>query len=100
MDDLDLSFLGNCPVCSAQYVKSRTSVVDKLKEAITLHIDCTQCKSSILVSVHAGLKGLVTTIGMPTDLVKSDLKRLKQSSLITVDDVLDMHTFLEKNESR
>ncbi len=98
MNKLDLNFLGNCPICSATYQQGKTSVISKKDEAIVLHIDCVKCQSSVLLTLQSGLKGLVTTVGVPTDLKKSDFEMLKNSSKITSDDVLDLHTFLEKKD--
>lgn len=93
----DLKFVGNCPVCSEPYQKERTSVVDQGQDAISLHVDCAKCASSILLTVSSGLKGLVTTVGVPTDIGKSDIPKIKRSSRVTTDDVIKLHAFLEHN---
>jgi hypothetical protein len=36
------------------------------------------------------------TVGMLTDLSKEDLGMLKSNSTITVDDVIDMHEYIEE----
>lgn len=92
----NLKFLGSCPVCSEPYAEKRTAVIDEGKETITLHIDCAKCQSSILLAVNPGLKGLVTTVGIPTDITKNDLAKIKKVSRITSDDVLELHSFLER----
>ena len=96
MDKIDLKFLGSCPVCASSYDRNKTSIVDKFQENITLHIECARWGSSVLVSINAGLRGLVTTVGMPTDLSKSDLKRLKKATKVTTDEVLELHMMLEQ----
>ena len=96
VNKVDLKFLGNCPVCSEPYRQEKISVVDKGKEAINLHIDCAKCGSSMLLAVNSGLKGMVTTIGIPTDVSKVDLPKIRNTSRITADDILELHTYLER----
>jgi hypothetical protein len=92
-------FFGNCPHCATPLRQERALPVDKNTETITFHIDCVSCKSSILLTIQSGAPGLITTIGMPTDLTKGDLDRMKKTTrAITVDDVLELHTYLEKKK--
>jgi|SRR3989338_4325730 len=83
--------LGNCSICSAPYEKSRTRVVEENQDTITLHIDCAGCGSSALVAIQAGFKGFITTVGMPTDLTKTDLNRLRRRTQVNSDDVIKLH---------
>jgi len=91
-------FLGSCPYCSVELRQEKAMVVKKDAEAITFHVDCVSCKSSLLLSVQSGVPGLVTTVGVPTDLEKRDITRFKKDMrAITTDDVLDLHAYLEKD---
>lgn len=111
MRDIDAQYLGSCPVCSAAYTQEHAAIVQHTDSDtssspnasqgghITFHVDCAQCASSVLVAIRSSNEGLVTTIGMPTDLTKKDVSRLRNASYITSDEVLDLHTYLEKNEN-
>lgn len=99
MKKSDITFLGNCPVCAAAYRQECASVVEKQGDALTFHVDCKECASSALLTVYSGLKGFVTTVGVPTDLAKADLARVKRSKRLTSDDVLELHTFLESKKT-
>jgi hypothetical protein len=92
----EFKFLGNCPVCAEPFRHERAHLVEKNAEAVMLHLDCGHCNGSLLLAVYSGVQGLVTTVGLPTDLKKSDLPKLsKNSHTITADDVLALHAFLE-----
>lgn len=99
MSKEEITFLGNCPVCASSYKKEQTSVVEKRDGVLTIHVDCPKCASSALLTVYSGVKGLVTTVGAPTDLTKADLERVKRSRRLTGNDVLELHTFFERKET-
>ncbi len=96
----ELKSLGNCQVCFAPYRAERAVVLEKNDEAVTIHVDCAKCASSALVTIYSGVKGLVTSVGVPTDLSKSDLERIKKSKRVTHDEVLELHAFLERSERK
>jgi len=91
-------FLGSCPHCSSELRQEKAVIVKKDSEAVTFHVDCVSCKSSLLLTVQSGVPGLVTTVGVPTDLEKKDIARFKKDvRAITTDDVLELHAYLEKD---
>lgn len=71
---------------------------------MSFYIDCGRCSSSVIVTVFFPLSGLVTTVGMLTDLSREDLKKIGKLSPLSADEVLDMHVYLEslgqKNQSK
>jgi len=90
--------LGSCPHCSAELHQEKATIVKKDVKAATFHVDCVSCKSSLLLTVQSGVPGLVTTVGIPTDLEKKDILRFKKDvRAITADDVLELHAYLEKD---
>lgn len=100
MNKDEITFLGSCSICAAVYEKKRISIVEKNEDVLTVHVDCPKCLSSALLSVYSGIRGLVTTVGIPTDLTKADLERVKRSRRISSDDVLELHNFLERKETK
>ena len=74
-------------------------MVERQDSSVTLHLDCRRCRGSLLLSVGSGVPGMLTTVGMPTDLTKNDLGRLKRTGrVITADDVLELHSYLERKK--
>lgn len=92
----DLKFLGSCPICSKKFSPSRASQIEKAGPMETLYVECAMCGSSVVLGVVKNVPGLVTTIGMLTDMKKEDIARLRHTPPISFDDILEMHKYLEK----
>ncbi len=58
--------------------------------------ECGKCKSSVILFVTGKVRGIVTTVGMLTDLTHEDLALLKLRAPLTADDVLEVHRHLER----
>ncbi len=91
----EIKFLGNCPICNKKYNSDNASVLEKNQEFMSFYINCEHCLSSVIVAVFFPLSGLVTTIGMLTDVSREDLKKMKKLSPLTADEVLEMHVHME-----
>lgn len=61
----------------------------------TLYVECTKCKSSVVLGVMKHIPGLVTTVGMLTDMKREDIDRFRNLPPLTSDDVLEVHRHLE-----
>ncbi|MFY9457995.1 MAG: hypothetical protein WAP23_03680 [Candidatus Spechtbacterales bacterium] len=92
----DLKFLGNCPICSKKFNSSDASKIEKTESAETLYVECRTCGSSVVLGVVKNVPGLVTTIGMLTDMKKNDIERFRSMPPISLDDILEMHKYLER----
>lgn len=53
-----------------------------------IHVDCDVCKSSLLITLIKNNAGVVTNVGVLTDLHKEDFARFKSMLAITVDDII------------
>lgn len=84
-----------CPNCSHRFNRAEASIIGNKGNSILIHITCPKCKISVISSVSLSNAG-VMTVGMLTDLSKEDLSMLKEDNAITVDDVIDMHEYIEK----
>lgn len=91
----DPKFLGNCPICSNKFNPSCASQIEKVESVETLYVECKTCGSSVVLGVVKNIPGLVTTIGMVTDMKEDDIERLRNMPPISSDDVLEMHKYLE-----
>ena len=96
----EVQFLGQCPICNSKYGQGESSVIDKTDDAFSVYAECPQCKSSVIVVVMGGLRGMVTTIGMLTDLEREDVDRIKDAPALTLDDALELHMSLEKKSKK
>lgn len=60
-----------------------------------LHVTCRKCQNSILALVLQNASG-VSSVGLVTDLTFEDVGRFQRARSISVDDVIDLHAFLEE----
>lgn len=96
----EIKFLGNCPICNKKYRSGNASVLEKRAEFMSFYIDCEHCLSSVIVAVFFPLSGLVTTVGMLTDLSRKDIKKRDKLAPLTADEVLDMHVYIESIDKK
>lgn len=90
-------FLGNCPVCRKKFDSNDVTPIDKEGSIDTLYAECKKCKSSVVLGVLKATPGLVTTVGMLTDMKLEDIDKMASMSPLTADDVLEVHRYLENN---
>lgn len=95
MAQSELQFLGHCPVCSRKYAAQEAEVLRRSETMLVVHVECTDCGSTVLAAIVTGVMGIVTTIGMLTDLSRQDIDRFWNARVLTSDDVLKAHTYLE-----
>ena len=95
--NIDSRFLGNCPVCDKKFNSSGVLLLDKFEGMQTVYIECRKCYSSVVLGVARNIPGVVTTIGMLTDMTREDITRLGGMKPISADDVLAIHKCLENH---
>lgn len=88
----------SCPCCSKRYHQAKVSVINRDRERIIVHITCPNCGISVLSSISLNNLGLMA-VGMLTDVSQGDLKILEKYDSITLDDVIEIHEYIEKNRS-
>lgn len=95
-----LSVILHCPVCSNKYTAEQTNVIeakDAEKQedaAVLVHADCERCKSSVVFSIS--MEGPeIFSVGMVTDLTSKDAKKFKEKDRITVDEIIEFHSFVQ-----
>lgn len=87
-DENDLKFIGPCPVCKSGFVPQNIKTLKNRGTNLLLHVDCRECESSLLVTLIKSHTGVITNVGVLTDLYKDDFIRFKNLPVITIDDVL------------
>ncbi len=91
----NMQIMTKCPMCDFKYEKEDIKLVKKNEGVIALHLNCRQCKSSLMMLIMAGALG-VTSISMMTDIVEDDIEKVNSNKCVNYDDVLEMHKFLKK----
>lgn len=86
-----------CPLCKTAYVIDNMRVVEEDCGAQLVHMTCGQCQNSVLAFiVDPGLG--VGAVGMLTDLSESDVLRLRDSSGLDENAVIDFAQMIRKRQ--
>lgn len=85
-----------CPNCNSHYNPLDTRVLEEKDNTHLIHLECTECGSSVVALVMTGGLG-VTSIGLITDLTPGDVLKFKNSELVSLDDVIEMHSILKND---
>jgi len=92
-----LKFVGRCPICNAEYKAEEAKLFAKKESANLVHVNCCQCKSSVVFMIMLLGQGL-SSVGMVTDLSFEDAKRLYGADEITLDEALDAYDYIQNNQ--
>lgn len=98
-DKKDLKFVGPCPVCKSEFVSQNVKTLKNNGATSLLHADCRECESSLLITLIKSHTGVITNVGVLTDLYKEDFIKFKDLPIITIDDVLYFDNGSDKNDN-
>lgn len=83
----NLRLISYCPLCNSHYNPSEAKVLEQKDGAHLIHVECGNCRSSIVAVVITGGIG-VSSVGLITDLTSQDVLRFKNSETLNEDDVI------------
>lgn len=89
---------GQCPHCRRSYDLHRLKVLAEHDQRVLAYIDCTHCGSAILSLLTVSPTGL-SAIGLLTDLQSDEVLDSDARQTVTPNDVLDLHTFVDRDEA-
>lgn len=87
-----LKLISFCPVCETRYNPMGAHVLGQEGDTQLVHVRCRKCQNSILALVLVNQSG-ASSVGLVTDLSYDDVLRFKNSRAISIDDVVEAHTF-------
>lgn len=88
-----LRSLTHCPWCERQFQDLQVYLVAEQEYYQLFHFECASCQTNILAVVS--LSGMaVTSVGVVSDLARTDARRLLQAQRIQEDDVIQLHQLL------
>lgn len=91
-----LKLVSYCPLCETRYNPMQARLVDEDGDTHLLHVTCKKCENAILALVLVNEDG-ASSVGLITDLVYEDVLKFQNNREISIDDVLEMHQFLESD---
>ncbi len=92
-----LKLVSYCPVCETRYNPMEAQMLGNDGETHLLHVRCQSCHNSVLALVLVNQVG-ASSVGLLTDLSHEDVMRFKDNGVVSVNDVIDLHAFLEHDQ--
>lgn len=86
---------GLCPICRSELKEKNAYIIEKSGATAQYCVKCVSCSSNLLFSISLLNINTTATIGILTDVQKNDLELIKSKIEVSVDDVLEIHKYLE-----
>ncbi|MEK7453057.1 MAG: hypothetical protein AAB614_02370 [Patescibacteria group bacterium] len=97
--DTKNSFLSVCPICRNKLKINDSNAINNRDFSYLYCVECRVCLSFIMLAVFPMKDGVVTTMGMLTDLQKKDIDLIKDSEFITEDNVLALYDYINNSSN-
>ncbi len=88
---------GRCPICQAMYDFQSLQILGEKDHSILVFMQCHVCQASIVSILSLDPRGM-SAQGMVTDLTPEEIIKAGFTESVSVDDVLEMHIVLKKEE--
>lgn len=89
----NLDFLSKCNFCGSPLNQNDLTILENKDKNNTFHITCGKCQSCAIVFFSVNQTGIVS-VGMATDLDKSEVKEKFRKEAVSADEVIDAHQFI------
>ena len=73
-------------------------IIEENDEAHLIHIECQKCGTLVLALIQLDFPQ-ISSQGLVTDLLSSEVKKFKTMAPVNPDDVIDLHYLLKKQEA-
>ncbi len=93
------SFLGVCPVCRKKLQTENSNIINKSNFTNLYCVECKSCFSSVMLAVFSTKDGIITTMGILTDIQKKDTKLIQDSDKVIADDALTLYNYINSNNN-
>lgn len=88
------SFLGLCPICRNKFRSVDADMVNKNESVFLYCVKCRECLSSAMIAVFSMNDGVVTTMGILSDIQAKDAHLIEEKEAVSVDNVLLTYNYL------
>lgn len=90
----NLDFLSRCFFCGNRLEQNDLTILEEQERKTVLHVSCSRCLTSSISILSSNQAGIVS-LGMATDLDKTEAKGKFSKNTISADEVIDAHEFIE-----
>lgn len=87
--------LAQCPMCQSFYDQNEIRLVGEQTGSRLFHCTCKSCGHAMLAVILES-SGMVSSIGVVTDLEAGDVLRFREASPVSVDECIRIHKVLEE----
>lgn len=88
--------VSSCPVCEVRYSTTQARVLGQHNQTQLIHVRCQRCQHAVLALVLVNQAG-ASSVGLLTDLSYEDAQAFHQGATVSVDDVIDVHTWVSSD---
>jgi hypothetical protein len=93
----NLHLNGRCPVCNTMYDLQKFKILAERDQNVLTYIQCSHCGSALLSVLSMSPHGL-QAVGLVTDLTSDEVTQFGQQSVVSSNDVLNLHQSLEDDQ--
>lgn len=86
-----------CPLCRKKYDALEAHVITSEEGVELVHVECRRCRGAIVATVVSSQSGMMTVMGIVTDLSSHDLFRLRGKEPVTSNEVLALRASLRSD---
>lgn len=87
--------IGQCPICAATKQDLTLNTIHQRSDAELLYIQCRACQSSVVALVFS-TGSVISSIGLLTDLAKTEVKVFQNEPILTEDDLIQLHRTIKQ----
>lgn len=91
---LETQLISYCPLCHHSFSPHEAAVIGQGSDTHLLYIHCRHCASALVVLMLVNELG-ISSVGVVTDCTEADIIRCKDGQLVTTDDCLAVHAWLQ-----
>ncbi len=93
-----MRLIQQCPLCEAVYEPLEIKVLDEHDGKHLVHVTCRKCAHSVVALITNQSNGGMSSMGLITDAEPEDVLRFKKSEVVSWDDCLAWHNFLQEDQ--
>jgi len=91
----NLDFLLKCSFCDGDFEDEDATILEENEQKTTLHATCVNCRTSAIFFLSNNQAGIIS-LGMATDLDKTEVRDKFFRSAVSADEVIDAHQFFSE----
>lgn len=97
LNKIKLEAVIHCPLCDKEFRPAKMKIIEHAGDTLLTHSHCPRCEGAILSLLYKDIMG-IALIGMVTDLHYEDALKIKNSTPLESDDVLEIYQLMSEKQ--